>query len=87
MPLDQQQHAKAEAWLNKHLKGKPCPICSQSAWVIHNAVNGLTDITGGVLHTAGHMTMYGVVIFRCSACSYVVLVATHGVGIDVSHKA
>ena len=47
-------------------------------------MNGLADVTGGALQTAGHVTMYGVVIFRCSACSYVVLAATHGVGIDVS---
>jgi hypothetical protein len=87
MPLDQQQHRRAEAWLNKHLKGKPCPICSKSSWVLHDAVDGLTDITGGVLPTAGHVTMYGVVIFRCSSCNYVVLVAAHPMGIDVSQRA
>jgi hypothetical protein len=86
MPLDQQRRAKAEAWLNKHLKGKPCPVCSQSSWVMHSAVKGLADISTGVLPTAGHVTMYGVVIFRCSACSYVVFVAAHPIGIDVTQK-
>src|SRR5947209_9048 len=60
MPLDPKQHAKAEAWLNKHLKGKPCPVCTRSSWLVHNAINGLPDITGGALPTAGHVTMYGV---------------------------
>jgi hypothetical protein len=86
MPLEPEQYAKADAWLNKYLKGKPCPVCAKSSWIIHDAVNGLTDITGGVLPTAGHVTMYGVVIFRCATCSHIVCVAAHPIGIEVGQR-
>lgn len=87
MPLDPKQHAKAEAWMNKFLKGKPCPVCARSSWLVHNAINGMPDITEGALPTAGHVTMYGVILYRCGHCNYVVPVAAHPIGIDVGGKA
>jgi hypothetical protein len=85
--LDQHQHAKAEAWLNQHLKGKHCPVCGRSAWHLHNAVNALLDVTGGALPVKGHVTMYPVVIYRCGECSYLVTVAANTIGIEVGHPS
>jgi hypothetical protein len=85
MSLDPQHRAKAEAWLNQHLKGKRCPVCGHSTWHLHDAVNGLLDVTGGALPVRSTVTMYPVIIFRCGECSFVLTVAANPIGIEPGH--
>jgi hypothetical protein len=87
MPLEAHDHATAEAWLNRHLRGKPCPVCGRSAWHLHNAVNALLDVTGGALPLKGHVTMYPVIIYRCGVCSYLVTVAANTIGIEAGQHS
>jgi hypothetical protein len=87
MPLDQHQQTQAEAWLKKHLRGKPCPVCGKSNWHLHNAVNALLDVTGGTVAARGHVTMYPVLIYRCGECSYVLTVAANTIGVEVGHQS
>jgi predicted nucleic-acid-binding Zn-ribbon protein len=66
MALNQEQHAKVLAWLNRHLS--KCPVCGSKDLELGEITTGL-PFSGGNVNIGGPTTP--VVNVVCSQCGYV----------------